>query len=202
MDVHQSIITSLDVHQLLYDRPSVKPWTSVFIVSELVPLRTSISFHLDIHHLCGHPSAIKRTTIRTSVDVHQLSYGCPSVFHLTSVNFYIDVHQYLSRRPSAFMRTPISTSVDIHQFSSRHPSSLETSISYQTDIPKNLCDHPSAFYGRPSVFKLTSVSFYIDVHHYLSGRLPAFTWTSISTTLDVCFIGNQLVPLVFPSVFI
>ena len=90
----------------------------------------------------------------------------------------------------------MSTSVDIPQFSSRHPSSLGTSISYQTDIRKNLCDHPSAFYGRPSVFKLTYVSFYIDVHHYLSGLLPAFTRTSISNTLDVCFIGSQLVPLV------
>ena len=49
------IITSLDVHQLLYGRPSVPTLTSVFIGNQLVPLRPSISIHLDIHHLCGHP---------------------------------------------------------------------------------------------------------------------------------------------------
>ena len=174
------IITSLYVHQLLYGRPSVPTLTSVSIGSQLIPLRPSISFHLDIHHLCVHPEAIKRTSIRTSVDVHQLSYGRSSVFKMTSVSFHIDVHQYLSRRPSAFMRTSIrtsvdihqlsrdihknlfrlpsayiwtfiSTSVDIHQFSSRHPSSLRTSISHQTDVHKNLC-------GRPSAFIRTSIS--------------------------------------------
>ena len=141
----------MDVYQLSCGRLSV-------------PLWTSIRLHLDIHHLCGHPSAIKRTSARTSVTVHQLSYERPSVFKLTSVSFYIDVHHYLSGRLSAFTRTSISTTLDfcfhwksistfsdIHHFSSRQTSSLRTSISYPADIHKNRC-------GRPSAFIRTSVS--------------------------------------------
>ena len=132
------------------------------------------------------------------MDVHRFSYGCPSVFTLTSISFYIKFNHYPSGRPSAFIRTSISANFDvcchwksistseaIHQFSSRHPSSLWTSISYQTDIYKNFCGRPSVSYGRPSVFKLTSVSFHIDVHQYFSRRPSAFMLTSISTSVDV-----------------
>ena len=112
-----SIITSLDVYQLLYGRPLVPPWTSVFVGNQLILLVTSISFHLDIHHLCGHSSAIYLTSIRTSVDVHQLSYGRPSLIKLTSFSLNIDVHQYLPRRTSAFIWTSFSNFMDIHQLS-------------------------------------------------------------------------------------
>ena len=43
-------------------------------------MQRSIIYHTDVD--------------KTSVDVHELSYGRPSVSKLTSISFYKDVHKY------------------------------------------------------------------------------------------------------------
>ena len=167
-----SVSLYIDFHRYLSRRPSAFIRSSISSVVESITFHRDIHNNLcgrplafigtfirtsvDVHQFSSrHPSSL-RTSI--SADVHRLSYGCPSVLKLTSVSFYIKFYHYLSGRPSAFIRTSIianldvcfqwrsnSTSKAIHQFSSRHPSSLWTSISYQTDVHKNLCGRPLAF---------------------------------------------------------
>ena len=81
-----SICTSLDFHQVSYGCPSV-------------PLWTSISFHKDIRkNLCGRSSAFVRTFISTSVDIFQFSSRHASslrtsISYLTDHKTSVDVHQ-------------------------------------------------------------------------------------------------------------
>ena len=95
--IRMSISTSQDVHQLSFGRKSVPLCTSISFHRDIQKnlcgcvsafiwkvMSTSVDIHqfnLDIPHLWGHPSAIKQTSVRTSVTIHQLS---------------TDVHQYLS----------------------------------------------------------------------------------------------------------
>ena len=114
-----------------------------------------------------------------------------------------------------FHLKPISTFGDIHQFSTTHPSSLRKSISYRTDVNKNLIWtsisfhtdvhqysrwHLSVFilkysstlldvhqlsYRRPSVLLWISISFHKDIPKNLCGRPSAFIQTCISTSVDI-----------------
>ena len=154
----------MDVNQ--YHFGSLFHWKSISTFG------ISIRFHQDIHHLCGHPSATQQTSIRTAVDVHQLSYGRPSVFILTStvplltsIGFQKDILLYLCGRLSAFIGTSIRTSVDVHQLSYGRFSvplwSLWTFVSFHRDT-HHLCRNPSAI-------KRTTIRTVVDVHQLSYG---------------------------------
>ena len=109
------------------------------------------------------PSAFIRTSISTSVDIQQLSYGLPSILLWTSINFYgrlsvlfwttisfhsdiqqysVDVNQYLHGHPSVFIRMSIKISVDVHHLSYGHITEpLWVSISFHTDVHQRICCH-------------------------------------------------------------
>ena len=98
--------------------------------------------------------------------------------------------------------------MDVHRLSYGRPSvPLWASISFQTDINKNLCGRPSAFlrtsgctsvdvhqflYTCLAVPSLTSFNFLTDIHQYICGRPLVFNCLSSSAILDVSNHGRSI----------
>ena len=108
---------AVDVHQLLYRRPTLHKWTSIsFSMNVLHDIRgrprvsiwtynmwpwTSTSYYMDVQsYIRGRPPVSIWTYNLTSVDVHHLLYERTTFHKWISISFFMDVRHYIhGRRP-------------------------------------------------------------------------------------------------------
>ena len=153
---------AVDVHQLLYRRPTLHKWTSIsFSMNVLHDIRgrprvsiwaynmwpwTSTSYYMDVQsYIRGRPP---------------VSIWTYNMWSWTSTTYCMNVQHFISGCPSVSSWTYDITSMDVDQF-------LYERSTYGHGRPCTLF-----LYARTKLHKWTSISFSMDVQHNIRGHPP------------------------------